>query len=56
MVLIIYTKNASNLTNEYRDMSATCDFQQCGILSSVDPDEPVQSLLKLRNSEVQSVA
>ena len=33
------------------------DFQQCGILTSVDTDEPVQSVFKLRNSnDVQSVA
>ena len=28
----------------------TCDFQQCGILTSVDSDEPVQPAFKLRNS------
>ena len=26
-------------------------FQQCGILTSVDPDEPVQPPVKLRNSK-----
>ena len=35
----------------------TRDFQQCGILTSVDSDEPVQPPLKLRHSNgVQSVA
>ena len=35
----------------------TCDFQQCGILTSVDSDEPVQLLLGLETSNgVQSVA
>ena len=29
----------------------TCDFQQCGILTSVDSDEPVQPLFTLRNSK-----
>ena len=29
----------------------TCDFQQCGILTSVDSDEPVQPLFKLRYSK-----
>ena len=29
----------------------TGDFQQCGILSSVDVDEPVHTHLKLRNSK-----
>ena len=28
-----------------------CDFQQCGILTNVDSDEPVQPPLKLRNSK-----
>ena len=29
----------------------TCDFQQCGILTSVNSDKPVQPLLKLRSSK-----
>ena len=29
----------------------TCDFQQCGILTSVDSDEPVQHPFKLINSK-----
>ena len=28
--------------------AVTCDFQQCGILTSVDSDEPVQPPFKLR--------
>ena len=36
--------------------AATCDFQQCGILTSVDSDEPVQPPLKLRNSKWCSVS
>ena len=28
-----------------------CDLQQCGILTSVDSDEPVQPPFKLRNSK-----
>ena len=31
--------------------TATCDFQQCGILASVDSDEPVQPPFMLRNSK-----
>ena len=31
--------------------AATCDFQQCDILTSVDADEPVQPPVKLRNSK-----
>ena len=33
----------------------TCDFQQCGILTSVDLDEPVQPPFKLRNSKINDV-
>ena len=32
-------------------LAATYDFQQCGILTNVDSDEPVQPLFKLRNSK-----
>ena len=39
------------MTNEYRR-----DFQQCGILNSVDSDEPVQSPFELRNSNCCSVS
>ena len=35
----------------------TCDFQQCGILTSVDSDEPVQPRFKLKTpNAIQSVA
>ena len=33
-----------------------CDFQQCGILTSVDIYEPVQSPFKLRNAKSSSVS
>ena len=33
----------------------TRDFQQCGISTSVDSDEPVQPPFKLRNSKWRSV-
>ena len=37
--------------------AVTCDFQQCGILTSVDSDKPVQPPFKLRTpNDVQSVA
>ena len=32
-------------------LKMTCDFQQCGILTRVDPDEPVQPPFKLRNTK-----
>ena len=31
--------------------TVTHDFQQCGILTHIDSDEPVQPPLKLRNSK-----
>ena len=31
--------------------AVTCDFQQCGILTSVDSDGPVQPAIKLGNSK-----
>ena len=36
--------------------AATHDFQQCGILTSVDSHEPVQPPFKLRNSKSRSVS
>ena len=33
-----------------------CDFQECGILTSVDSDEPVQPPFKLRHSKWCSVS
>ena len=36
--------------------AVTCDFQQCGTLTSVDSDKPVQTPLKLRNSKWFSVS
>ena len=33
-----------------------CDFQQCGILTGVDSEEPVQPPFKLRNSKLCSVS
>ena len=29
--------------------AVTCDFQQCGIFTSLDSDEPVQHPVKLKN-------
>ena len=31
--------------------AVTCDFQQCGSLTSVDSDEPVQLPFKLKSSK-----
>ena len=32
-------------------MSRDCDFQQCGILTSVDSDEPMHPPVKIRSSK-----
>ena len=45
--LSLYTQNKQMQLNK----AETCDFQQCGILTSVDSDEPVQSPVKLRHSK-----
>ena len=39
-----------NCTFKY-NWAVTCDFQQCGILTSVDSYEPVQPTFNLRNSK-----
>ena len=36
--------------------ATTWDFQQCGILTGVDSDEPVQPPVKLSNSKCCSVS
>ena len=36
--------------------AVTCDFQQCGILTNVDTDEPAHPPFKLRNSKWCSVS
>ena len=36
-------------TTELPSLAKTCDFQQGGILTCVDSDEPVQPPFKLRN-------
>ena len=41
--------------SEIHIWAATCDFQPCGILTSVDSDEPVQPPFQLRNSKWCSV-
>ena len=49
LALFVYTDN--------NNFATACDFQLCGILTSVDSDEPVKPLLSLETpSGVQSVA
>ena len=38
----------------FNNWAVTCDFQQCGIFTSVDSDEAVQPPFKLRNSKLCS--
>ena len=40
----------------YYNWAMTCDFQQCGILTSVDSDKTVQPPFKLRNLKWGSVS
>ena len=37
-------------------LAATCDFQHCGILTSVDSDEPMQPPFRLRSPKCYSVS
>ena len=39
-----------------QNIIVTCDLQQCGILTNVDSDKPVQPPFKLRNSKWCSVS
>ena len=48
---IIKKKQSYFSTTKTYCEAVTCDFQQCDILTSVDSDEPVQLLVKLRNSK-----
>ena len=41
---------------KYTNWAVTWDFQQCGILTWMDSDKPVQSPFKLRNSNCCSVS
>ena len=37
-------------------LTSACDFQQCGILTSVDSEESVQPPFKRRNAKLCSVS
>ena len=39
------------LLSTYNIIEPPCDFQQCGILASVDSDEPVRPPFKRRNNK-----
>ena len=47
----LWTLISKIIVNARQDIiAAICDFQQCGILTSVDSDKSVQPTFKLRNS------
>ena len=48
---IVMTCWARNYISRNNIWAVTCDFQQCGILTSMDSDDPVQPPFKLRNSK-----
>ena len=50
-VLCVNSHLFQNLLRPIEIENKSCDFQQCGILTSVDSDEPVQPPFKLRNSK-----
>ena len=47
----MYSKMRTEFFFQALDGQLTCDFQQCGILTSVDSDEPVQPPFEPRNSK-----
>ena len=53
------TKSISYIKVDWQEIKEICeqgcDFQQCGILTSVDSEDPVLPPLKLRNSKCCSV-
>ena len=50
-------KLSLQILSSFNSMGAlACDFQQCGILTIVDSDEPLQPPFKLRNSKWCSVS
>ena len=50
------TTTNGGLLSTLDNWAVTCDFQQCGILTGVDPDQPVQHPFKLRNSKCFSAS
>ena len=60
LLLIVFSQIVSEIKLQKSSFiklrAATCDFQQCGILASVNSDEPVQPPFKLRNSKWCSVS
>ena len=55
IISLAHFKKTIIITLFLKKWAATRDFQQCGILRSVDSDEPVQLSVKLRNFKWYSV-
>ena len=55
-VFLQQTERNILILSRKHNWAMTCDFQQRGILTSVDSDEPVQPPFKLRNSKWCSVS
>ena len=54
---VVYTESFKKRTdNVHQDMSRDMRFPKCGVLTSVDSDEPVQPSVKRRNSKWCSVS
>ena len=51
----MHAHSRTALCNSGREMSRNTLFQQCGILTSVDSDEPVQPTVELSKSKWCSV-
>ena len=49
MIGFVFSWEASQWNEDHTKWAVTCDFQQYGILTSVDSDEPVQPPFKLQN-------
>ena len=49
--ICLHDTRPSDSVLHHNNCAATCDFQKCGILTSVDSDEPVQPHFKLRRSK-----
>ena len=56
IMLLTFSVSETNYCDKKSKWAATCDCQQCGILTSVDSDEPMQPPLKLRNSKWFSIS
>ena len=56
IVNILQVKFLHELFCSITNWAVTCDFQQCGILTSVDSNEPVQPTFQLRKAKLSSVS